>query len=294
MLGRVDSVGSKTERGESVKGRLEVDKYWEDSLLTFYHAEVTDLLWYLLKTRGAGSIDYVLTSPPYFCQIDYENEFQLGIEKQMTAYLWRMVGVFRLIRHLLKPGGVCWIVLGDTSNNYSPVRSKSQRRKLGKYLFRRPLQSGFLEKEPLRVHEGLITGMREDGWVHRNTLIWDKGTSSQLPNSDTAALTHEHVIQVVKWDGRDRPYANCSPLSRSVLQHKTTSDPIHPCPYPVSLAREILSTCRPGGLVLDPFLGSGTTAIACQELNLRCIGGELNEAYLERAVSRCGQLSLCL
>jgi len=61
----------------------------------------------------------------------------------------------------------------------------------------------------------------------------------------------------------------------------------HPCPYPIEIAeRPIISSCPPGGLVLDPFMGSATTAIACIKSGRRFIGIEKNRRYLAAAKRR--------
>jgi DNA modification methylase len=54
----------------------------------------------------------------------------------------------------------------------------------------------------------------------------------------------------------------------------------------------ILAGCPAGGTVLDPFLGSGTTALVARKLGRRCVGIELNESYAEMAARRLQQLSL--
>lgn len=68
----------------------------------------------------------------------------------------------------------------------------------------------------------------------------------------------------------------------------------HPTVKPLALMRWLVRLVSPpgGGEILDPFLGSGTTAVACREESQRCIGIELNEDYLAIAVRRLKQLSL--
>jgi hypothetical protein len=65
----------------------------------------------------------------------------------------------------------------------------------------------------------------------------------------------------------------------------------HPAEKPEPLVRRIITTCEltPGSLVVDPFLGSGTTAVAAKNAGMRCIGIEAEERYCELAASRCGQ-----
>src|ERR1051326_2025524 len=131
--------------------------------------------------------DLCITSPPYFQKFDYELDEQLGLENTMASYLENQVKVFAQIRRLMIEGGTCFIVIGDTSNNYSPVRAKHQR-KTGhnNWKFRRKLQPDYQEKEMLNVPLRLANALRQNGWVHRNTLIWNKGVSGVMANSDTA------------------------------------------------------------------------------------------------------------
>ena len=64
----------------------------------------------------------------------------------------------------------------------------------------------------------------------------------------------------------------------------------HPCPKPVEWALWLISKCSiSNDTVVDPFLGSGTTAVACKDLNRHCIGIEINEKYCEIAAKRCSQ-----
>jgi site-specific DNA-methyltransferase (adenine-specific) len=56
---------------------------------------------------------------------------------------------------------------------------------------------------------------------------------------------------------------------------------------PVPLLRDLLAVMGEGGVVLDPFLGGGTTAVAALETGRRCIGIELSEEYAAIARERC-------
>lgn len=233
----------------------------------------------VLKTFQANTIDCVVTSPPYFGQIDYECSGQIGLEESLNAYLDALTATFQEVLRVLKEGAVCWIVIGDSSNNYSPIRTKASRRS-PHWTQRRKLQDGFREKEPLDVPHCLKERLRETGWRHRQTLIWDKGQSSNPPNSDAAPTCHESILMMVKWSKPGRMYANAQPLKSSVLRYQTVSDPVHPCPYPPSLCRELLVHSQPlTGSVLDPFAGSGVTLKVAAELSRRAIGIELNPDY---------------
>ena len=64
----------------------------------------------------------------------------------------------------------------------------------------------------------------------------------------------------------------------------------HPCPKPVEWALWLISKCSlVGDLILDPFMGSGTTLVAAKKLNRKCIGIEIEERYCEISAKRCSQ-----
>lgn len=223
------------------------------------------------------SWDYALTSPPYYAQVDYQQPGQYGLEDSLDAYLTIQQQVFRLVYQGLAPGGVAWIVLGDTSNNYSPVRALGQRRKANAWTYRRSLEAGYREKEPLLVAYRLAERLRADGWILRKILIWDKGQAGQASKGDAPAETHEYILMLGKWPKPGRPYFNSRPLKRSVLTYRPSSSPDHPCPFPLGLATELLTSCSTRNAnVLDPYLGTGTTAIACRQLGHSCIGIDLD------------------
>ena len=96
-------------------------------------------------------------------------------KSSVAEYLRVQVSVFHEVQRLLCEGGTCFIVIGDTSNNYSPIRAKGQRKGGDKqWLTRRSLEEGYRGKETLNVPFRLAEALRRDGWIHRSTLIWDK------------------------------------------------------------------------------------------------------------------------
>lgn len=230
-----------------------------------------------------------ITSPPYFQKFDYENSGQYGHEATVDEFIDVQVKVFHEVNRILVEGGTCFIVIGDTSNNYSPIRAKHQR-KTGNnnWHSRRKLQKDYREKEILSVPLRLAEALRADSWVHRNTLIWDKGISGVMRNSDTAPECHEYILHLIKWSKNGRPYGNTNPLKSSILRHHTASDPEHGCVFPLSLVTELLSCVKREEdeplTVVDPYIGSGTVALAAAPLGYTVHGFDLDCSV---AAQRC-------
>jgi site-specific DNA-methyltransferase (adenine-specific) len=250
------------------------NKPMADDRIRFYRG---DAIAVLKRRLAAGDRwDYCLTSPPYYGQIDYGHEGQHGLEDSLDAYLDTQQQVFRLVYQGLAEGGVCWIVIGDTSNNYSPIRAKGQRRQAGDWLYRRSLEDDYREKEPLLVPIRLAERLRADGWVMRKILIWDKGQSSQVGKGDAPPETHEYVLMMGKSGKNGRPMLNTKPLRSSVLVHRPCGHSSHPCPFPDSLVHELLSSATvAGATVLDPYFGTGTTGRVASLLGMKSIGIDL-------------------
>jgi site-specific DNA-methyltransferase (adenine-specific) len=76
-------------------------------------------------------------------------------------------------------------------------------------------------------------------------------------------------------------------MKRDVLEYKRDTQVGHPAQKPVSLLIDLLRrSAKPGDRVLDPFMGSGSTIMACDELKLPCTGIEMDEAAFGIAAKR--------
>jgi DNA modification methylase len=81
--------------------------------------------------------------------------------------------------------------------------------------------------------------------------------------------------------------------ARNVIYHpRPTKSKLHPTQKPVGLLRKLIpNSTKVGDVVYDPFLGSGSTAVACEHLGRKCIGIELDASYVESAVKRLEKLT---
>jgi site-specific DNA-methyltransferase (adenine-specific) len=115
-------------------------------------------------------------------------------------------------------------------------------------------------------------------------LTWDKGR----PGMGTAWRASTEFIIAAR--GRTAYWSGGA--AGTVLRHTPVSftERVHPVDKPVPLLRDLLRpSTPPGGLVLDPFVGGGSTLIAARDLGMRVIGIEADEAYCEIAARRLAQ-----
>jgi len=116
-------------------------------------------------------------------------------------------------------------------------------------------------------------------------MVWDKqwigpgGPQGLRPSYELCALLAKPEFQIA-----DRGIAD-------VWRYKVGSFKAsgHPAEKPVGLVQRIVSTCGSGGVVLDPFVGSGTTLVAAKAVGWNAIGIEAEERYCEIAARRCSQ-----
>lgn len=136
---------------------------------------------------------------------------------------------------------------------------------------------------PRMIHEVLpITGNA------KHTIAWDKGDRGTVGDLECGfGEAWEAILYGMK--GR-RPLNGKRP--RTVMRHdwSSTMDPLHPTVKPVPLLRELIRMSTDmGEVVLDPFMGSGTTLRAAKDCGRRAIGIECDERYCEIAAKRLAQ-----
>lgn len=123
----------------------------------------------------------------------------------------------------------------------------------------------------------------------RNMLVWDKISG---PGS-SYAFTHELILFAEK----DTPYMKGSNIFRipgfSAGAKKTNGEMLHPTQKPVEVIEKLITdSTKEGDLVLDCFMGSGTTAVAAKKLNRNFIGFEIQEKYITISENRLKQVEI--
>lgn len=149
----------------------------------------------------------------------------------------------------------------------------------------RPERHAYIFASSMRVGEATAALP----WPVKNVLVWDKGEAGSVGDLEAGyGVNWEAVLYCIKGrraftDGR-RP--------RAILRYpwSGTRDPVHPTVKPVPLLRSLIErSSYPDEVVLDPFMGSGTTLRAAKDCGRKAIGIEIEERYCEIAAERLGQ-----
>lgn len=310
-----------------------------------------------LQAIPDGSVDCVVTSPPYFRLRDYDADGQIGLEAHVDAWVEHLATISREIGRVLVPTGTYWLNLGDT---YASHPSQGAQR-----------------KSLLMAPERLALRLQQDGWIIRNKIVWAKRNPVPTSVTDRLNCTYE-VIYVLSrhpryffdldairqplrtvshsrghtragkatdqareaWRG---PNGMAATGLQTLKAEGRTGHPLgknpgdvwtiapggyrgaHHAIFPLTLAERMIAagcpearctrcrapwrrkiiralggtaaraaltptcTCdtdREPGIVLDPFMGSGTTAVAAEHLGRDWSGIELNPDFAAAARAR--------
>jgi len=254
-----------------------------------------------------GSIQMVLTSPPYFGLRDYNHPDQIGKEENPGVFVSSLVNVFQMVHRVLADDGTLWVNIGDSYG-----------------------RDGSLQGIPWRM----AFALQDSGWIVRQEIIWAK--PSPMPESvqnrctrsheflfmlskqekyfyDAQAISTPHTeVTLARWSKggeetkktkyrKEKPDTavgnlrnGSNPLReyganrRDVWTINTESSNLkHQAMMPKELASLCIQAgCPEGGTVLDPFGGAGTTALAATLANRNAVLCELNPEYAQISASR--------
>lgn len=125
------------------------------------------------------------------------------------------------------------------------------------------------------------------GWVFRGIVVWDKTEKSRAPHTGYFRLQNEFVIWGTKGDFRsDGPRNLIGPFPGTYRVPVRQDDKFHTTGKPTYLMQQLLKPIPTGGLVLDPFAGSGSTILAAKMNGLVGLGFEKTQAYTDIANER--------
>jgi DNA modification methylase len=241
-----------------------------------------------------------VTSPPYYGLRNYGGEEdQIGLEQTPEEYVDSLVKVFREVRNCLTDDGTCWVNIGDSYYNYRPGKGQAIHKQsvsktnqdLPSTCARRGNKlEGLKEKDLIGIPWMFAFAMRADGWYLRQDIVWNKPNPMPESVRDRCTKSHEYIFLFSKSqnyyfdvDAIKEPTVDGKGLKRKKTVWEVKTKPYkgaHFAVYPPELIEPcIKSGSEEGDIVLDPFIGSGTTALVSKKLNRNYIGCELHEEY---------------
>ena len=239
-----------------------------------------------LQTMDDGSVDVVITSPPYNIGLSYNSYSDRLSNDDYLEWLGR---VFSAIERVLKPGGSFFLNIGATNQNPWLAFDVAQQ---ARNLF--VLQNHIVWAKSISIgddshgHFKPINSARFLNNTYEDLFHFTK--SGEVPlDRKAVGVPFKYKANIARFghaeDKRCRGNVWYVPYD-TVRSRAEKSN--HPATYPVTFAEQciLLHGVYPGGVVLDPFLGTGTTLVAAARHGLRGVGIELDRTYAEVAYGR--------
>ena len=234
-----------------------------------------------------------ITSPPYWSLRDYGIDGQIGLEGSVTEYLAKLVAVFEEVRRVLRDDGTLWLNIGDSYTSGGRTwRAPDKKNPVRAMDVRPPTPHGLKAKDLVGIPWRLAFALQAAGWYLRSDIVWNKPNCQPESVKDRPTKAHEYIFLFSKSEKYAYdPSAVRGPNRRnlrSVWDINTRPFPeAHFATFPPELVENcLLLTTKPGDLILDPFVGSGTSAEVALKLRRRVIGIELNPDYVAIAQRR--------
>ena len=164
------------------------------------HGDVIDKL----KEIADGTVQTVVTSPPYWGLRDYGSEGQLGLEKTPEEYVEKMVKVFREVKRVLKKDGTCFLNLGDS---YAGSTGQTGGKGLNTYqkeanatnsMMKPSKINGLKPKDLCMIPARVAIALQSDGWWLRQDIIWHKPNPMPESVQDRCTKSHEFIFLLTK------------------------------------------------------------------------------------------------
>jgi DNA modification methylase len=129
-----------------------------------------------------------------------------------------------------------------------------------------------------RCLHAMTEALKSSGLEPKATIVWDKG--SRIQNLDRYGKRHEFIVYSGPYGGQATLDDDVWAISRETRNDHPTAKPVKLCGRAIQHASDSLA------IIYDPFLGSGTTLIAAEQLGRKCYGMEISPAYCDVIVKR--------
>ncbi len=221
-----------------------------------------------------NSVHLMITSPPYNVGKDYDKDLSQQEYKQL------LMQVFQETYRVLEEGGRACINIANIGR-----------------------------KPYIPLHALIVSIMSEIGFFMRGEIIWDKGASAgtscawgswKSATNPVLRDTHEYILIYSKKNFARRSHQKSTITKDEFLEYtksiwrfpaESAKRVSHPAPFPLELPKRLISLYSfEQDIVLDPFMGSGTTCLAAKELDRTYLGYDVDPVYIEIASQRLQSL----
>jgi adenine-specific DNA-methyltransferase len=269
------------------------DKFDPEASAVIYHGDCRDLIQSIPKEF----IHLIITSPPYNIGKEYETRGNLEEYKE-----WHRTVIEQCYSILAPSGSICWEV-GNYVIDHEIIP-------LDVLLYPIFASLGLKLRNRIVWHfrHGLHCSQRFSG--RYEVILWFTKSDDYTFNLDKVRVPQLYS-QKKYYKGPKKGQLSCNPKGKNPsdvwedlaidfwdipnVHHNMPGKTPHPAQFPEKLVeRMILATTNIGDWVLDPFLGSGTTAVAALRLGRKVIGAEINKKYINFTYDRIKKLSLSL
>lgn len=254
-----------------------------------------------LRRIAVDTYDCTVTSPPYYWLRDYGVAGQIGQEDTVAHYVNRIAEVMDEVKRVLKPHGLLFLNLGDTyysgRGKSHGVDEKSSKRRFGLRAVDKSggLGIGLQKKSMIGIPWRVAIDMCRRGWILRSPIIWHRHRALPEAVIDRASRSYEFVFMFAKerryfFDRRPLIDQKVEEDMWTIMARPKVTKGIDTASFPDELVKRCLDIgCKPGGAVLDPFCGAGTTLRVALESRRMVTGIDLNRRFCEFAVKQLQQ-----
>jgi len=279
--------------------------HYTDDQITLHHGDALEVA----RTLPGDSVDCIITSPPYYGLRDYDSDGQYGLEDTPAEYVEHLRALFAELRRVLAGDGTCWIVLGDsysaTKNLLGiPWRVAFALQNDG-WILRNSITWLKENTMPESVTDRLAVRSEQVFLLVKQPKYWFDLDAIRTPHSPISVnRSQRSERKPYSGDGRSgraytpggNPHGAIAAGARTLNEAgKNPGDcwsiPVEKFPqahfatFPIALPlRCIQAGCRPNGVTLDPFSGSGTSGAAALRAGRRYVGIDISSAYLDMSL----------
>ena len=275
------------------------NRYFETENGILYNSNVLNML----KQLPDESIDCVITSPPYWAKRDYGIDNQIGLEPTFQEYLEKLWEIFDEVYRILKPAGTVWINLGDTYNTKCLLLIP-ERFAIGMIDRGWILRNTIIWHKPNAMPESVKDRFTVDFeyiyfFVKQKKYYFEQQFE---PFAEATLQRIQYAFNENKGDIQGRVKSSGQKrFAKNVLEGKIdgrnkravwsiTTKPFkeaHFAVFPPDIPETCIKAgCPDDGIVMDIFMGSGTTAVVAERLGRKWVGIEINPEYCEIAKRR--------